>query len=175
MKQIISQLPDWTITGKTILLRADLNVPLHNGTIVDDYRLKAVQPTIDLILKKGGRIFLITHLGRPTNQEANLSTRVLLPWLTAHDYPFTFTNSIDEARAVLESGTHVLFENIRFFPAEKASDNTFAKSLASLADFYVNDAFATMHRTDASIVLVPLFFPSEKRTIGLLVQLDLPT
>jgi len=174
---MVSKLPEWNITNKRVLLRADLNVPIDQGTILDDTRLQAIRPTLDLILQKGGHCTLITHLGEPTAYDLHLSTEQLIPWFEKHHYTITFANTPAEAlnNKSNSDASITLLENIRFFPGEKNKDNAFAQELAQLGDYYVDDAFGTLHRTDTSITLVPLLFASDKRSIGLLVEKELRT
>lgn len=81
-----SALPSWNLHGKRVFLRADLNVPLANGTIMDDFKLKQLIPTLNLILKKESKIILATHIGRPDYAQPELSTRHLVPWFTHQGY-----------------------------------------------------------------------------------------
>ncbi|HEV2601847.1 MAG TPA: phosphoglycerate kinase [Candidatus Babeliales bacterium] len=175
-KQILlSTLPTWNITNKRVFLRADLNVPLQAGIILDDYRLRALLPTINLIQKNGGKIILATHIGRPKNREPNLSTRHLIPWFTNEGYAIDFEPTLSAAteKSHIDQNRILLLENLRFFPEEKSSDLHFAQQLATLGDYYVNDAFATLHRNDTSITLLPTLYPDSHRTIGLLVEHEL--
>ena len=160
---------------KTILLRADLNVPITNGIIKHTHRLNAIKPTIDLILKKNGTIFLATHLGRPTNNQPELSTKQLLPWFKKQGYLVSFAPTIIDAKQRGDKAKNqiILLENLRFFSGEKECDKLFAQQLASLGDIFVQDAFGALHRNDASIVLVPKLFDKKNRTIGLLIQQEL--
>ncbi len=179
----VCHLPEWNLTNARVLLRADLNVPLSKGAIADDYRLRALVPTIQLIQQKGGTIILLTHLGRPKGADPKLSTRILIPWFAAHGITVTYAATPGDAAQILhetslknDSGLPapiILLENLRFFPGEKARDPHFAQTLAALGDYYVNDAFGTLHRTDTSITLVPALFAPEKRSIGLLVAKEL--
>jgi phosphoglycerate kinase len=164
-----SKLHEFDLSNKTVFLRADLNVPLNNGTIVDDFRLRAILPTIDLIRQKGGRIVLATHLGRPKEPTPTLSTKILAPWFTEHGYVVHFEADI---AAVDTQHPHdiTLLENLRFFPGEKNHDPAFAQKLFKLADYYVNDAFALLHRDDTSVTLLPRLYPQDKKSFGLLVE-----
>lgn len=168
-------LHNWILEDKRVLVRADLNVPLKDGRIENDFRLQQVKPTLDLIRHRGGKIILMTHIGRPTQKDDSLSTRHLLPWFKANGFAATFTDNLDDAYA--ESFKHqetiLLLENLRFFAGEKSSDPTFAQQLARLGDFYIDDAFGTLHRSDTSIALVPHFFARDRRSIGLLVEYEL--
>ncbi|HZW61055.1 MAG TPA: phosphoglycerate kinase, partial [Candidatus Babeliales bacterium] len=170
-----SELPHVDLEGMRVLLRADLNVPIANTHILNDYRLKAIVPTLELIKKKGGKIILATHIGRPTSFTANLSTSLLLPWFKHHGYTIAYEANLQTA--VDKSHTFdtdiLLLENLRFFPGEKEGDATFAQTLANMGDYYVNDAFALLHRSDTSITLVPQLFQKDRRTIGLLIEHEL--
>ncbi len=170
-----SQLPTFDLNRKTVLLRADLNVPVANGKILNDYRLQAILPTLELILQKNGRIVLMTHIGRPKDNDPSLSTQILIPLLKAYGFPALFAKDPAHAKALSldEQNSLILLENLRFFPGEKAQDSLFAQSLAACGDFYVDDAFASMHRKDSSIWLVPQLFAKSHRTFGLLVEQEL--
>ncbi len=175
MTTVECSLHNWILEDKRVLLRADLNVPLKDGMIENDFRLQQLKPTLDLIHHRGGKIVLMTHIGRPTKKDSSLSTRHLLPWFKTNGYAATFTDNLDDAYA--ESFKHqeniLLLENLRFFPGEKKYDPPFAQQLARLGDFYIDDAFGTLHRTDTSIALVPHFFAADRRSIGLLVEYEL--
>jgi len=168
-----------TLKNKRVFLRADLNIPIHDGVIKDDYRLQAIVPTIDLILQKGGKIILATHIGRPKNHEPALSTKHLIPWFKNHNYKHHYKIEYEpdldaaHAKSYNDFDTILLLENMRFYPGEKKSDPLFAQQLAQLGDYYVNDAFALVHRHDTSITLVPELFAPDQRTIGLLIEKEL--
>jgi phosphoglycerate kinase len=167
-------IPEWDLANKRVFLRADLNVPLKNGAIDDDYRLRAIVPTIKLLQEKGALVLLATHIGRPKTPDPKLSTRLLIPWLAQQGFTVTFAQTPQEAARLLSLRTPlVLLENLRFFPGEQAHASLFAQELANLGDFYVNDAFGTLHRADTSVTLVPPLLPPEKRSIGLLVEREL--
>ncbi len=170
-----SRLPSWHIKNKRILLRADLNVPLANKKIINDFRLQSLRDTIDYILAHDGTVILATHIGRPQKYDPSLSTKILLPWFKKHGYPIIFAKNLNDAYQKSKTAKKqiILLENMRFFPGEKKQDPSFAEQLARLGDFYVNDAFGTLHRTDTSITLTAQEFPPENRTIGLLVEKEL--
>ena len=173
---IKSNLANWNLEHKRVLMRADLNVPLSAGTIIDDFRLKQIQPTLDYIISHGGSIVLASHMGRPTQPDPALSTRNLITWFTANNYRVEFAENLEVAHKKISSlpdGTMLLLENMRFFKGETKQDPVFACSLATLADYYVNDAFGTLHRTDSSVTLVARYFSQDHRTIGLLVEREL--
>jgi len=172
--RLTSTLPSLSLAQQRVLLRADLNVQLSILKTYD-YRLRAILPTLDLILKKGGKIILTTHIGRPKGYDQALSTQHLIPWFTAKGYTIDFARDLEQAhkKSFENKKAIVLVENLRFFPGEKSQDPTFAKNLAALGDMYVNDAFALIHRADTSVTLVPQLFAPEKRTIGLLMEKEL--
>jgi len=171
---IRSILPQWRLNGKRVFLRADLNVPIKNGTIDDDFRLVSILPTLDYIIKQNGSVVLATHIGEPHEHETDLSTQILLPWFKQRGYSLLFeSDSTKIAHLPVVPHQIILLENLRFFPGEKTGDPLFAKQLATTAQYYVNDAFGTMHRTDCSIVLLPYEFPENKRSIGFLVEKEL--
>jgi len=160
---------------QTIFLRADLNVPIKEGKILEDYKINAILPTIDFILNKNCKIILATHLGRPKleNKEftydPEITTNILIPWFKQKGYKIKFSKNIESA--VLDSKTSIiLLENLRFFKGEQNQDIEFAKKLKYLANFYVNDAFALIHRNDTSITLLPKLFEENKKAFGLLMQ-----
>jgi len=123
MKQIslTSTLAAQDFNNKRVLLRVDMNVPLENGVILNDYRLQAILPTIDLIQEKNGKVVLASHIGRPKGADPNLSTKNLLPWFQERGYTMDFEPDLEEApRYSFEnSDTILLLENLRLFPGEK--------------------------------------------------------
>jgi len=173
--RITSALHSANLRDKRVFLRADLNVPFKNGLLLDDHRLEALLPTIDLIQQKGGKIILVTHRGRPKKREANLSTQLLVPWFEKRGYSVDFEPHLDSAykKSFQHTDRILLLDNIRFFLEEKTNSTTFAQTLARLGDYYVNDAFGLLHRTDNSITYVPKLFSRLNRTIGLLVEQEL--
>lgn len=171
-----SKLREWKLEHKRVLLRADLNVPIHNGTITNDYRLKQVQKTINYMLNNNGIVILTSHLGRPTDQEREYSLQQLMPWFIDQGYEIQFSPTIEQAHKnlkIIKAPQILLLENLRFFKGEQTKDNHFAKNLAALGDYYVNDAFGTIHRADTSITQVPHYFASDNRSIGFLVEHEL--
>jgi len=154
---------DIEVQGKRVLVRADLNVPLNeDGSIADDTRIRASLPTIRYLCERGARVILCSHLDRPQGvvverlRLALVANRLSLlldrPVLALQD---CIGPEVESAVAGMNAGDIVLLENLRFHPEERADDPAFAESLASLADLYVNDAFAASHRSHASIVGVP--------------------
>jgi phosphoglycerate kinase len=164
----------WNLQNKRVFLRADLNVPLLHGNIENDFRLKSILPTIDYILKKQGSIVLATHIGRPKDREPELSTQLLVPWFKQRGYTIQFVQNISTiATMKIIPQQILLLENLRFFPGEQNGDIFFAKELARTAQYYINDAFGTIHENACSTTLLPYEFPENRRSIGLLIEKEL--
>jgi phosphoglycerate kinase len=154
------------LAGKRVLVRADLNVPLANGEISDDGRIRASLPTVRGLCAQGARVVVCSHLGRP-NGAAN--PRYSLRHVAARlakllDRPVAFATDVvgpsaQETVAGLADGDVALLENLRFEPGEASNDPIFAKALAGLADAYVDDAFGAVHRAHASVTGVPGLLP----------------
>src|SRR4030095_10369108 len=173
---IHSQIKKWNLDGKRVFVRADLNIPLKNGSIVNDFRLNTILPTLDYIIQHNGSIVLATHIGRPQHQEPALSTQILIPWFEKRGYTLLFVHDITTiAHYKIIPKQIILIENLRFFPGETDGDPFFAKQLARSADYYVNDAFGTVHRSDSSVTLLPYEFPQNRRSIGFLIEKELRT
>ena len=145
------------LAGKRVFLRVDLNVPLEDGRVAEDTRIRAVVPTIEHCLKAGASLILASHLGRPKGKAdprfslAPVAAR--LEDLLGRPVPLLpdcVGPEVEAAAAALKPGDTVLLENLRFHPEEEANDPEFARRLAALADVYVNDAFAAAHRAHAS-------------------------
>lgn len=171
---IHSQIKTWNINNQRIFVRADLNVPLKDGTILNDFRLNNILPTLNYIIENNGNIVLATHIGRPEHQEQILSTQILIPWFTQRGYEIIFVPDITTiAQHTIIPKQIILLENLRFFPEEKNGDPFFAKQLARSAHYYVNDAFGVIHRNDCSVSLLPYEFPQNKRSIGFLMEKEL--
>jgi phosphoglycerate kinase len=150
------------VRGQRVLLRADLNVPLRDGRVADDARIRACLPTLRRLLAAGARVIATSHLGRPKGQRApEFSLRPVAPRLAELlATGVSFCDDCIGAKAVaavaeLGEGQLVLLENLRFHAGEERNDPDFARALANLADVYVNDAFGTAHRAHASMVGVP--------------------
>ena len=144
------------LEGKRVFAVADLNVPLHDGRVVDDYRIARSKKTMDFLQEKGARTLLVSH--RTDESESLFPVYEVLK----KQHNVIFAKTIEGAKIVLEqanNGTFVMLENIRQFSGEKENDEKFAKTLAGLADIYVNEAFSASHRAHASIVGVPRFLP----------------
>ncbi len=161
---------DWKsaeLDGKRIVVRVDLNVPIVRGRVVDDWRLRAVLPTIRFLTDRGARVILLAHLGRPKGKRVpELSLRPVAKRLaTLLGKPVSFVpevigRRVQKAIARSAPGDVLLLENLRFFPGEEKNGVTFARNLAVLGDRFVQDGFAVCHRTDASLVRLPKLLPS---------------
>ncbi|WP_019189815.1 phosphoglycerate kinase [Levyella massiliensis] len=171
-------LKDYDFTDKKVLVRVDFNVPQTKdgtGHIVDDSRIVAALPTIRQLLKQNATVILMSHLGRPKGPEAKFTLRPVaerLEELLGQKVHFLASEtvvdaSVKQAAAALKGGEVALLENTRFVSGETKNDPAFSKDLASLADIFVNDAFATCHRAHSSNVGVAALLPS---ALGLLVQ-----
>ena len=144
------------IKGKVALVRVDFNVPIKNGKVEDNFRIKKALPTINFLRKKGAKVVLITHLGKGGMSLASVAL-VLNKLVKTKFVPDIVGNKAKEAVYGMKNGEVVLLENLRNDLREQACDINFAKSLASMADIYVNEAFPVSHRRDASIVLLPKY------------------
>jgi len=176
---LTSRIKNLNLKDKRVLLRADLNVPVKNGNISDAYRLRAIEPTINLLQKHGAKVILITHLGRPKGTDPQLSTTIIANWFRKKGYVVSVEPNLEKAKekSFEEPATILLLENLRFFPEKDNYDETqritFAKKLALLGDYFVQDAFAALHRHDTSVTLLPVLFDKDKRFIGPLVEKEL--
>jgi phosphoglycerate kinase len=162
-------LNDFNFNNKKAIVRVDFNVPLdENFNVTDTTRIDAAKPTIDKILKDGGSVVLMSHLGRPKGIEEKYSLKHILKTIEkAYSKPVKFVsdcigNDVQEEVNKLQSGEILLLENLRFYSEEEKGDLEFAKKLANLGDIYVNDAFGTAHRAHASTTIIAQFFPNNK-------------
>ena len=154
--------------GKRVLVRVDFNVPLKDGVVSDDTRIKAALPTITYLVERGAKVILMSHLGRPKGEgyEEEFSLAPVAKRLAQLiDAPVEFAadtvgSTAKEKIAAMSDGSIVLLENLRFDKREKKNDEAFCKELASLADVYVNDAFGTAHRAHASTAGVAALLPA---------------
>ncbi len=162
-------LNDINFNHKKALIRVDFNVPLdENFNVTDANRIEAAKPTIDKILKDGGAVILMSHLGRPKGKETKYSLQHIIPKIEeVLVQPVQFATDCkgeiaQSAAAQLQMGQILVLENLRFYPEEEAGDVAFSKELASLGDVYVNDAFGTAHRAHASTTIIANEFPNDK-------------
>ena len=165
---------DVDVSGRRVFLRADLNVPIEDGRITDDTRIRASLPTIVFLLERGASVVLASHLGRPKGKIVDpMRLRPVAERLTQLlGRPVRMTGDalgpgVQVAVDKLRPGDMLLLENLRFHAAEEANDPEFAKSLASLADLYVNDAFGAAHRAHASTEGITHYLPA---VAGLLME-----
>lgn len=168
---------DLDVKGKRVLVRVDFNVPLKDGEITDDSRIRAAIPTIEHLRRAGARVILVSHLGRPKGQVVEslrmdpvarrLSELLGVPVRKADD---CIGPAVQAQVAALADGDVLLLENVRFYPGEEKNDPAFARELAALADLYVNDAFGTAHRAHASTEGVARLLPA---AAGFLMQKEI--
>jgi phosphoglycerate kinase len=148
-----ARLNDIDVSGKTVLIREDLNVPLKDGKIANDARLKASLPTIQLALNKGAAVIVCSHLGRPdpSNPEAKYSLQPVADYLgDALGKPVKLVTDYAQNNVIVAPGEVVLLENVRFNAGEKKNDAALSERYAALCDVFVMDAFGTAHRAEAS-------------------------
>ena len=174
----MSSFKDFSFAGKKALIRVDFNVPLNDAfEITDDNRMRATIPTITKILKDGGSVILMSHLGRPKEGPTD---KYSLKHIVAHlskllGVEVQFANDCIGAEAMvkaaaLQAGQVLLLENLRFYKEEEKGDVAFAEKLSKLGDVYVNDAFGTAHRAHASTAIIAQFFSPANRTFGWVME-----
>jgi phosphoglycerate kinase len=179
MKLSIQDLP---LAGKRVIIRVDFNVPLNkDGTIADDTRIRESVPTIEYALKNGAGVILMSHMGRPKSKQEiqyslgicakKLAQLISAPVMFAPD---CLGKDVEKQAQELKGGQVLLLENLRYYPAEEnpSIDPNFAKELAKLGDFYVNDAFAAAHRSHSSTAIIDQYFPA-KAAMGFLMQKEI--
>ena len=187
---------EYDFAGKKAIVRVDFNVPIQDGKITDDTRIRGALPTLKLILEKGGALIIMSHMGKPKGKvKAELSLKQIVPAVSAAlGVPVQFAEDCQKAdaqAAALKPGEVLLLENLRFYPEEegkpvgvekgtpeydeakkamKASQKEFAKKLASYADCWVMDAFGTAHRKHGSTAVIADYFDKDNRMLGLLME-----
>jgi phosphoglycerate kinase len=182
-KKTVANLSASDLTGKRVLVRADFNVPIDNGNITDDTRIRAALPTIQDLTSKGAKVILSSHFGRPdgVDKMSRVTEKLRLTpvakrlsELLGKEVKKTDDCIGDEVVATvaaMQNGDVLLLENVRFYPEEEKNDPAFAQKLASIADVYVNDAFGTAHRAHASTEGVTHYLSPS--VAGLLIEKEL--
>ena len=191
-----NRIENYDFSGKKAIVRVDFNVPIQEGKITDDTRIRGAIPTLKLILEKGGALIIMSHMGKPKGKvKSELSLSQIVDAVSEKlGVPVKFApdcQKADELAAALKPGEVLLLENLRYYPEEegkpvgidkedpayeeakkamKASQKEFAKKLASYADCWVMDAFGTAHRKHASTAVIADYFAPEDRMLGLLMQ-----
>lgn len=173
----MADIHSYDFSGKRALIRVDFNVPLNKETfeVTDDTRIRAAAPTIQHILKSGGSVVLMSHLGRPNGVEEKYSLKHILSTVSdVLGVPVKFVSDCIgeealEASNSLKAGEVLLLENVRFYKQETTGTESFAEALAKHGDVYVNDAFGTAHRAHASTTIVANYFPDDKM-FGYLIE-----
>lgn len=156
MLRSISDLDDIQYYGKKVLVRVDFNITINNGAVTEDYRIRSAIPTIEYLVKRGAKVILASHLGRPKFRDHNNTlapVAVRLKEILNRNVDFIndcIGPAVHAKINKLNYGGILLLENLRYYPEEQNNDPEFSKSILSLADIYVNDAFSTSHRKHAS-------------------------
>ena len=156
MLRSISDLDDIQYYGKKVLVRVDFNITINNGAVTEDYRIRSAIPTIEYLIKRGAKVILASHLGRPKFRDHNNTlapVAVRLKEILNRNVDFINDCVGPAVQAKIDKlnyGGILLLENLRYYPEEQNNDPEFSKSILSLADIYVNDAFSTSHRKHAS-------------------------
>ncbi len=156
-----------SVSGKRVIVRLDLNVPINNSKIDDDTRIKVIEPFVNKLIENKAKVILLSHLGRPKGKAiSELSLKPIFNYLEKklNGKIYFYQEKIDskavDASNKLKSGEVLLFENIRFFKEEESDEETFAKNLSRLGDIYINEAFSCSHRKQASIHKITRFIDS---------------
>ena len=162
MKRQLRSITDFDLEGQRVFIRVDFNVPLADGSVADDARIRAALPTITYAIEKKARIVIASHFGRPKGEVkpefSLLPVAERLAELLDKEIIFPESCVGDGPRKLIQDmrdGDVVLLENLRFEPGEEANDESFARELASYCDIYINDAFGAAHRSHASVVGLP--------------------
>ncbi len=171
-------LSDANLKDKKVLIRVDFNVPLNDEfTVTDTTRIVAAKPSISYVLKHGGSVVLMSHLGRPKGKDPKFSLKHVVSSVSkilgvpVQFVPDCIGEDVQKAVDKLKSGEVLLLENLRFYPEEKKGDLDFARKLSKWGDIYVNDAFGTAHRAHASTAVIAQFF--KEKYFGLLLEKEL--
>jgi glyceraldehyde 3-phosphate dehydrogenase len=175
------------LDGKTVLLRADLNVPMKDGKVTDDTRIKRLLPSINELASQGARVIVMSHFGRPKAKDPEMSLAgvarklgELMPGKDVRFIPDCIGRGVKNRAASLFPGEVAVLENLRYYPGEEANDLAFAKEIAAIGDIYVNDAFSCAHRAHASTHAIATMLPAyaglsmRAELAALSAALDLP-
>ena len=167
------------VAGKRVLVRVDFNVPIENGRIIDDTRIREAIPTVQDLVERSARVILMTHLGRPDGQvdDAYRTTPLANRLAELMGRPVKHVDdcvgpAVEAAVKAMRDGDIVMLENVRFHPGETKNDPAFSRQLAALGDLYVNDAFGTAHRAHASTAGIAQYLPA---LAGLLMEREITT
>ena len=167
------------VAGKRVLVRVDFNVPIENGRIIDDTRIREAIPTVQDLVERSARVILMTHLGRPDGQvdDAYRTTPLGNRLADLMGRPVKHVDdcvgpAVEAAVKAMRDGDIVMLENVRFHPGETKNDPAFSRQLAALGDLYVNDAFGTAHRAHASTAGIAQYLPA---LAGLLMEREITT
>jgi len=170
---------DVDVAGKRVLVRVDFNVPIENGRIIDDTRIREAIPTVQDLVERSARVILMTHLGRPDGQvdDAYRTTPLGNRLADLMGRPVKHVDdcvgpAVEAAVKAMRDGDIVMLENVRFHPGETKNDPAFSRQLAALGDLYVNDAFGTAHRAHASTAGIAQYLPA---LAGLLMEREITT
>ena len=165
---------DFNLKGKKLFLRVDFNVPIKNGNIGDDTRIRAALPTIEYAISQGARVILASHLGRPKGERVTkyslepVAKYISEKFLKAYFVDDCIGEKVENAVDTLKNGEVLLLENLRFYPGETNNSPEFVSSLKRITEIYINDAFGTCHRKHASVYGLPNLSPS--KGLGFLVE-----
>lgn len=176
----MKQFTEHNFKNQKALIRVDFNVPLKDGTVTDDTRMRAALPTIRKVIADGGSVILMSHLGRPKGQFAEKYSlkqivphlKELLPGVAVEFASDCIGTEAAQKAQSLKPGAVLLLENLRFHAEEEKGDKVFAKQLSTLGDVYVNDAFGTAHRAHASTAVIAEDFAPDKKMFGLLMNAE---
>src|SRR6187399_496115 len=175
----MSKFSDYNFKGQKALIRVDFNVPLNDkNQITDDTRMSAAVPTIQKIIKDGGSVILMSHLGRPKDGPSEkyslkhfvVNLRRLLDGKTVLFANDCIGEEAYKMTADLQPGEVLLLENLRFYKEEEKGDEAFAEKLSKLGDVYINDAFGTAHRAHASTAVIAKYFSPGNKMFGLVME-----
>jgi len=162
----MKSLADFSFQNKRVIVRCDFNVPIKNGEVSDDFRIKEVILTINHLIENEAKVILISHFGQPKEKDNKYSLKPIglkLEKLLDKNVKFLDDckgSKIEKEIEKMKAGQIVLLENLRFYPGEKENDLKFAKALAKLGDIYISEAFSVAHRNHASIATLPKLIPS---------------